>query len=508
MKKLLFSILLLAACDPYHIHASGIIQTEKPDETIPVGICPTEPLNPDGTIASYLLCYSPDADTLIMKGVHQQDPVTFEKIDLQTALNYILQGAQKYENLAASATDPKIIGDLYSQAATAYIYYCNTLLNNSPDIGLLQGGRASALQDFDRAFGAYLQMVMENLTDKNVRLRAKFMLSQFLINLQSIISTQQNLVNTLSANTGGTATLIPSSSDCNPRGWYPLQFPGQDTSSNCSNKMHIDTLCRYLLNDVPLLTRTYIYLNTDSTNIGLMDYLRKMNYYGTPGQQVLRESLNGCNAHTNACQTVGLLSDPRGSIYSYAPSGSAFASPTSFFDSGFGFSFAGGLLSTNPIGGISPSQVLDPYPAAQFPQVPQAIFAFPQNTTPIFPQTLHDAIRDYMYSADIHAVDSYIYHQYATAIAPKNFPSDVLPALQKMRTARINALQAYEGAIIKIFKGLTNTNSLDPSVWSNPTPTIKQWGALALQSIAPIHSLFSLMVQQIASDDISIFNKL
>jgi len=497
MKKLLFNILLLAACNPYHINASAI--------------CPTEPLNPDGTIASYLLCYFPDADTLIMKGMYQQDPVTFATIDLQTSLDYILQGAQKYENLAALATDPKIIGDLYSQAATAYIYYCNTLLNNSPDLDLLQSGRTSALQDFDRAFGAYLQMVMENLTDKNVRLRAKFMLSQFLVNLQSVISTQQNLVNMLGANTGA-AIMIPSSSDCNPWGWYPLQLPGQDTSSNCSNKKHIDTLCKNLLANTPLSVQSHLYFGPNS-NITMMNFL------GTPGQQILGESLNGCDAHTNACPAVGgltrLLSHPRdlttsslGGTYCYAPSGTVSASPTPAFDAGYGFSFAGGLLSTNQIGGISPSQVLDPYPAAQFPQVPQAIFAFPQNTTPIFPQTLHDAIRDYMYSADIHAVDSYLYNQYATTIAPKNFPSDVLPALQKMRTARINALQAYEGAMIKIFKGLTNTNSLSPSVWSNPAPATKQWGALALQCIAPILSLFSLMVQQIASYDINIFNKL
>jgi len=504
MKKLLFSILLLAACDSYHINASAI--------------CPTEPLNPDGTIASYLLCYSPDADTLIMKGMHQQDPVTFEKINLQTALDYIVQGAQKYENLAASATDPKIIGDLYSQAATAYIYYCNTLLDNSPDIGLLQGGRASALQDFDRAFGAYLQMVMGNSTDKNVRLRAKFMLSQFLVNLQSIISTQQNLVNTLNANTGGAAILIPSPSDCNLWGWYPLQLPGQDMPSNCSykNKKNIDILCQSLFTKDAVSARSFLYFGPDSDNIEMM------NYYGTPGQKILGESLNGCNAHTNACQTVGLLShacptvgslqpkktDPMRGTYCYASPESVPTSPTPAFDSGLGFSFAGGLLSTNPIGGISPSQVLDPYPAAQFPQVPQAIFAFPQRKAPVFPQTLHDAIRDYMYSADIHAVDSYLYTQYATVFAPKNFPSDILPALQKMRTARINALQAYEGAIIKIFKGLTNTNSLDPSVWSKVAPTTKQWGILALQCIAPIHSLFSLMVQQIASYDISVFNKL
>lgn len=465
--------------------------------------------------------------------------ISFFTMDLTNACQTLSAAAQAYEDAAEAATDFQIQADYYYNAAQAYLAACTLVLTTTSNIGsigdaqditYIQSYRCSALTAFNESFESYLQLCMAT-NSSAIAANAVLALSDFLINIIALNKQNITLLQNLNPNNPEFTSYIQSyqpSSICQEGLWYPIQLPGEDTAN-----------CQWKRIQIPYNPTQYTGL-LDIYNNSAYDPRRDFNFpasnpdtpslmsqiLGSPGQHILNEYPIYQN-QTNIYQTQpnshnqGMLSSPtgQGTYVAYGNQGSA---DHPLYDT------PNGIGSTL----LEYSQILDPYS----PQDPKndssnslydANFA---NTVSIIPQphyiyttpapatvqNLHDAIRDYMYSADIHKMDSYIYNAYTNITAKNKYPEDVLPAIRRMMNARMNVITCYEGAILKIVAGLTGKTSLSQEAFQNlicnsesscDASAVNKANAAA-KAIIYILPMYTSMIQQITNYDLPLLKGL
>ena len=432
-------------------------------------------------------------------------------MDLTNACTSLTDAAQAYEDAAAASKDFQVQGDYYFNAAQAYLAACKLVTNTTTNIGsigqaqditYIQSYRCAALEAFNQSFEAYLTLCLQNANTPlaaSIAANAALSLADFLTNLINLNNQQLNLLTTLAQSSPNFASFQQSyqpNSSCWQACWYPVQLPGEDTA-NCewkrfkvpANPTQYTGLLSHF-NNPSYPVRYYFGFQPNTPSIVIQSM-------GTPGQQMLNEG-PADDGTTNHIQ--GWLSSPT-QQGAYVANGSIGSASNPLYDMGYTMPSLGSLLLPYP-------QILDPYsindPNANqniiniIPQ-PQYIYAVP---TPTTVQNLHDAIRDYMYSADINKIDSYAYNSYINITAKNSYPEDILPAISKMNTARMNVVECYEGAILKIVAGLTGKTSISPSIWNNLTGTDQTNAITAAECIVIILPMYNSIIQQIATYDI------
>ena len=508
MKKLLYSIALLSCSMPSFASSTKIVQI--PSGTTKIGI--------------QFNCI-PELDSIISAVPSAINSFT---MDLTNACNSLATAAQAYEDAADACSDLQAQADYYYNAAQAYLIACDLVLITTENIGAIdevqnityiQSYRCSALQAFNQSFGAYLELCLHNTNSpatKSIAANAVLALSYFLINLISLNKLQLNILTTLKQSSPAFASFIQpaeSSSSCNPFTWYPIQLPGEDTAVNCP----------YKFIKIPENPTEYSGLASKYNNSNydprqafgfparkpdVPNFMMKVTGTFTPGASLLNEvPLYGA---AQPSHTQGWLSSP--TYGSYVSNGAGVYASDPLYDKGG----LGNLLLKSPI--LDPYSNNDPKNNPNSPSYdenfanivdiipqPQYIYTTP---TPTTVQSLHDAIRDYMYSADIHKMDSYIYNAYINVTAKKYYPEDVLPAIRRMGNARMKVVECYEGAVVKIVSGLTGKETIAPSAWSNLTLDDQSRAFAAAQGIIIILPMYNAIIQQIATYDIPLLNAL
>ncbi len=452
-------------------------------------------------------------------------------MDLENACDSLSAAAQAYEDAAAASSNFQVQGDYYYNAAQAYYKACTLVLNttnnfgaigDAQDITYIQSYRCSALQAFNQSFEAYLTLCMNNLNTsqaKSIADNATVALSDFLVNLIALNKQQTSLLQTLEQSSPMFASYLKpdQSTTCSPFTWYPITLPGEEIA-NCDYQMitipdnptQYSGLTSYFNSNSP--SNVQEDLGFPAGNPDVPTYMMQVTGALHPGANILNETLQS-NSHAQGWLSGTNPQDYLGSYVANSNWSNQATATTQLFDIG------------QNIGGVLfPSQIPDPYsindpknnPSSStydenfaniihmIPQ-PEYIYATP---TPTTVQTLHDAIKDYMYSADIHKMDSYIYNAYINITAKNTFPNDILPAIRRMSIARMKVVECYEGALIKIIFGLTGKSSIAPSAWSNLTGDDQVKAAQAAQCLIYIMPMYNAMIQQIAKYDIPFLSAL
>ena len=452
--------------------------------------------------------------------------ITSFTMDLTNACNSLEAAAVAYEDAAAASSDFQVQGDYYYNAAQAYLAACKLVTNTTEyigtigavqDITYIQSYRSNALQAFHESFEAYLTVCLQNLNTplaKSVAANAVLAFADFLAAVQTDVKEQQNIIQTLAQ----TSQNFSSYMTCDPTSWYPLQLPNEDFS-NCQYARLV------LPNDFSIYTQPMqsiennglgqnpIHNNFSTDSVGLRYAFGfpaaipdvpnlQVSGQASPGQHILYEyPTGGQGAHNQ-----GLLSC----------SGDNNTLPGSYVSNLIVGSSSQPLFDMNSLGRTlsSYSQIVDPYSVNDPHADPSIINIIPQpqyiytTPAPTAVQSLHDAVRDYMYSADISKMDSYLYNAYFNTTALQVYPADILPAIRRMSLARMNALQCYEGAIIKIVVGLTGNTSMSPAAWANLSLQQQSSALNAAECIAIILPMYLAVIKQILNYDIPLFNSL
>ena len=447
--------------------------------------------------------------------------ISFFTMDLTNACDTLSAAAQAYEDAAGAATDFQVQGDYYYNAAQAYLQACNLVLNTTINIGTIgdaqdityiQSYRCSALETFNESFESYLQLC-STTNSASVAANAVLALADFLVNLIALNKQQETLLDNLKQiSPAFTAFLKPaqSSSSCNNSCWYPIQLPGEDTA-NCDWKIlkipnnptqYSGLASTYSYSD----SKTRSSLGFPASNPDVPSAIMKI--MGSPGQSILNESPTAPGSHNQ-----GWLSSPT-TQGTYVSNGTIGSASQPLYDMGFAGPSLGSVL-------LPYSQISDPYSINDprnnsdenfantvdiIPQ-PQYIYDTP---APTIVQNLHDSIKNYMYSADIHRMESYIYNAYTNITAKNSYHDDILPAIRRMGNARMKVVECYEGAIIKIIIGLTGKTSLGKESWSSiiTDSNLQQNAFAAAQCVILILPMYNAIIQQIANYDIPLLSAL
>lgn len=477
-------------------------------------------------------------DTIIL-GVPTTINIT--TMDLTNACNALTDAAQAYEDAADAASNFHVQADYYYNAAQAYAKACNLIINTTTNIGAIgdaqdityiQSYRCSALQAFNQSFESYLTLYLQNSNTpqaQSIAANAVLALSDVLTTISGLITEQINIIATLQQTKFNASN---ETLNCSPTRWYPIQLP---------NENYIN--CQYaritLPEDFSIYTKTSQAIeNATLSSNSIINTFPIDNIYslrsifgfpapnpdsatwggvqGTPGQYALFEFAGWDPLHQSAqSHDLGLLSNTNSNetLGSYISNLTIGSSSSPLYDQdGLGRCLLSYAQIQDPYSIHDPrANSTNPSYDANFAQIvqiipqPQYIFTTPAPTTV---QNLHDAIRDYMYSADINKMDSYLYNCYSTVTALHTQPDDLLPAIRRMCQARMNVVESYEGAMIKIVTGLTGKTSLSPAAWSNESTNLQGEVASALYCIQIILPMYIAIIQQITNYDVNILNKL
>ena len=472
-------------------------------------------------------------------------------MNLTNACNTLTAAAQAYEDSADASSNLQAQGDFYFNAAQAYLTACDLVLittenigaiGNAQDISYIQSYRCNALEAFNQSFESYLSLCLQNSNSSSaasIAANATLSLSYFLINLINLNKKQLDLLAILVQSSPDFQSFMESyqkSSVCQEARWYPVALP-DETIANCQWQ-------KFQLPEKPTSYSSFTAKFNNIPSSSLREIFGFAGSYatlglGTPGQQILDESPTSATYSMQTKQWVNGTTISHNLGYLSNPITGTYITPGQtqsnvFYANGSTSHYIGNV--SNPIYDLKTatpslgsillpfSKILDPYspfdpradsnnPAydenfANFINIipqPQYIYTTPSPRTV---QNLHDIIRDYMYSADIHKMDSYAYNAYINITAKTTYPEDVLPAMRKMRNERMNVVECYEGAIVKIVTGLTGKTSIAPTVWNYLTGQESTNAITAAECIVIILPMFNAIFKQIKDYDLPFLSAL